>query len=166
MQLNINKKCVAIFGHIILRFLKTYKRRKKVVKYILRKLKKMGVVLMICMMTLCISPVGVLADETTPAATEGVADFLKNGDSNGGIFSGLVDKIKTIGQDIYTLLLVLGVVCLVVCVAILGITQAATKKGTTQHDNKGWAFNIAIGGLFIFGAVTIVGLIGSIAGSI
>ena len=130
-------------------------------------LKKVMVLLMAALLTMSV-PMVVFADETTAGSGggsgSGVADFLEQGDENGGLFAPLVDKVKGLGQDAYQLVLVVGIVCLVLSLAVLGITTALTKRSQTQQDNKGWAVRIAIGGCVLFGTITIVGLIATIAG--
>lgn len=131
-------------------------------------LKRVMVLLTTALLTLSV-PMVAFADEGekgAESATGGVADFLEQGDSNGGIFSPLIEKVKGVGQDAYQLILVVGIVMLVISLAALGITTALTKKSQTQTDNKSWAVNIAIGGCVLFGAITLVGIIANIATSL
>lgn len=125
--------------------------------------KKVVVLLMAALLTMSVPMVAFASEEGT---AEGVADFLGQGDADGGIFSSLIEKVKGVGQDAYQLILVVGIVMLVISFAALGITTALTKKSQTQQDNKGWAVNIAIGGCILFGAITLVGIIANIATSL
>lgn len=126
-------------------------------------LKKVMVLLMTALLTMSVPMVAFASDVPAEEGT-GVADFLEGGSQDGGIFAPLIDKVKGLGQDAYKLMLVVGIVCLVLSIAVLGITTALTKKSQTQQDNKGWAVRIAIGGCALFGTITIVGLIATIAG--
>ena len=129
-----------------------------------KMLKRVMVLLMAALLTMSVPMVAFAGEEE--GATGGVADFLGEGDADGGIFSSLIEKVKGVGQDAYQLILVVGIVCLVISLAALGITTALTKKSQTQQDNKGWAVNIAIGGCVLFGAITLVGIIANIATSL
>ena len=110
-------------------------------------------------------PVSAFASEegTAGEGSTGVADFLKDGSEDGGIFAPLIEKIKGLGQDGYQLIMVVGIVLLVISGAVLGISIASTKNSQKQTENKSWAVSIAIGACVLFGAITLVGLIGNIA---
>lgn len=127
-------------------------------------LKKVMVLLMTALLTMSVPMVAFASDVPAEEEGTGVADFLEGGSQDGGIFAPLVEKVKSLGQDAYQLILVVGIVCLVISLAVLGITTALTKKSQTQQDNKGWAVRIAVGGCVLFGTITIVGLIATIVG--
>lgn len=96
----------------------------------------------------------------------GTVDVLQNGDSKGGIFAELISKVVTVGSDAYTLVTTCCVILLLLCVAVVGISFSATKSGAKREDNKSWVFWMAVGGIFVFGAGTIVELIAAIVQSI
>lgn len=138
---------------------------KSKVKNIKNNLVKFGTGLLMAVMGVAY-PVSAFASEEGTTAGEGstgVADFLKDGDANGGIFAPLIEKIKGLGQDGYQLIMIVGIVLFVISGAILGISIASTKNSQKQTENKSWAVSIAVGACILFGAVTIVGLIGNIA---
>lgn len=96
---------------------------------------------------------------------EDIFDFLKNGKSNGA-FDKITETVKQTGFSFYNLLFVVGVFGLVIFTMILGISFAGTKNANKKSENKSHLPYIAIGGLFVFGAMSIIGLIKSIADKI
>lgn len=109
----------------------------------------------------------VLAGTATVLADDGGdADWMKSGDGSGGVFSGLMDKVKTIGQDAYSLLVVIGVAVMVVCLIIAGINFALTKNGNKKQENMSWVAYIIAAGFLIGAATTIVGIVMKASSSI
>lgn len=128
----------------------------------MKKLKLFGAGLSSVLMSLAVGVVPAFASEEGT----GVADFLDGDDKSGGVFAPLIDKIKSLGQDAYQLLMVIGIIGLVVSILVLAISTALTKKEQARTENKSWAVNIAIGACVLFGALSIVGIFASIGSGI
>lgn len=98
--------------------------------------------------------------------TSSTVNTLKSGDSSGGVFSEFLSKATTVGSDAYTVVTTLCVICLLLCVAFVGISLAITKNSNKREDNKSWLMYAAIGGCIVFGAGTVVEIIAAVAHSI
>lgn len=131
----------------------------------MKKLKLFGAGLSSVLMSLAVGVVPAFATEAVEEGT-GVADFLQDGDKSGGVFSKLIEKVKSLGQDAYQLLMVIGIVGLVASILVLAISTSLTKKEQARTENKSWAVNIAIGACVLFGALSIVGIFASIGSGI
>lgn len=107
------------------------------------------------------APIMALNAVNTMAADVGV-DWVDDGAASGGIFSDIVAKAKSLGKDAYTLVIVIGAAGVVICLAIVGLSFVINKNSQKREDSKNWLVNIAIGGAFIFGAVTFAGIIASV----
>ena len=85
---------------------------------------------------------------------DGAVGKLKNGSADGGTFKDLIGKLTTVGSDLYTL------------AVTIGITIAATKNTGKRDEAKGWIVGIIIGGLLVFGAPTLTIIIAGIVRAI
>ena len=74
--------------------------------------------------------------------------------------------LTTVGSDLYTLAVTIGIIGIMLCLVIIGITIAATKNSTKRDDAKGWIVGIIIGGLLVFGAPTLTIIIAGIVRAI
>lgn len=99
------------------------------------------------------------------SSNKDVFDFLKDGKSNGA-FDKINTTIEETGYSGYNLLMTIGVLGLVFSFIILGINYAFTKNSSKKSENKSQLGNICIAGIFIFGALTLAGLIKSITDKI
>lgn len=88
--------------------------------------------------------------------------FLKEGTDNGA-FSEITSAAKQTGFSFYNLLLVVGIIGVVCSLVVLGISFAFSKNANKKSENKSHLVDICIGALFIFGALTFIGLIKTIA---
>lgn len=92
-------------------------------------------------------------------------DFLTDGTGNGA-FNEITKTLKDTGASAYQLMMVVGAIGLVFSTIALGISIAATKNSSKKSENKSHLPAIAGGGMLVFGAIALVGLIQSIAQSL
>lgn len=97
---------------------------------------------------------------------DGTVKKLSTGSSDGGTFKDLIATITTVGSDMYTLFLTIGVILTLLCIVALGITLGMTKNSGKREESKSWLFGILIACICIFGAPTIVGIIAGIVQAI
>lgn len=91
-------------------------------------------------------------------------DFL-NGDGN-GTFDSVTDTVKQTGASAYKLILVIGIICLVGSIILTGASLSLNKSSQKRDENKTHLLYIGAGGILIFGSLTIVALIKTIAASL
>lgn len=89
-------------------------------------------------------------------------DFLTDGTGNGA-FSGVTETVKETGASAYSLMMVVGAIGLVFSLITLGISFAATKNSTKRSENKSHLPYIALGAVIVFGAISLLGLIQTVA---
>lgn len=114
-----------------------------------------------------LSAVSVATAVMLPAGTAKAADdysFLTNTDN--GTFQGLTDTAKATGGSLYKLLMVIGVIGLAASLIFCGFRIAISKSGQKRDENKGNLVWICIGGIIIFGSMTIIGLIKTFAANL
>lgn len=92
-------------------------------------------------------------------------DFLKKG-SGSGAFDNLTKSAEETGASFYNFLLVIGVIGLVISTVALGISIAFSKNSSKKQENKSHLPAIAGGAVLVFGAISILGLIKTIADGI
>lgn len=110
-------------------------------------------------------PVTVLAGGTKGKGRE--ADdfnFLKEGDGNGA-FDGLTQTVKDTGRSGMNLMTAIGIVGIVFAIICAGLTLML-KKGGKREEGKESLEYIAIGGIFVFGAIGIGAMIAGVGSSI
>ena len=88
-------------------------------------------------------------------------DFL-NGDGN-GTFDSLTETAQQTGASLYKLVTVIGMIGLVLSIVGTGLSFAMNKSSQKRDDNKTHLLWIFIGGILIFGGMTVLGLIKTIA---
>ena len=59
---------------------------------------------------------------------DGAVGKLKNGSADGGTFKDLIGKLTTVGSDLYTLAVTIGIIGIMLWLVIIGITIAGTKN--------------------------------------
>lgn len=101
------------------------------------------------------APVTVLADDF---------NFLKEGDGNGA-FDGLTQTVKDTGRSGMNLMTAIGIVGIVFAIMCAGLTLML-KKGGKREEGKESLEYIAIGGIFVFGAIGIGAMIAGVGSSI
>lgn len=104
--------------------------------------------------------VSAFADTPTP-----ILDYITNNKGN-GTFDSLTQTTLDTGASFYNFLLAAGIVGLLLSTIVIGIGIALTHNSSKKGEKKSVLINIAIGGLIIFGAVALVGLVQTIAGKI
>lgn len=100
-------------------------------------------------------PVTVLADDF---------NFLKEGKGNGA-FDGLTQTVKDTGRSGMNLMIAIGIVGIVFAIICAGLTLML-KKGGKREEGKESLEYIAIGGIFVFGAIGIGAMIAGVGSSI
>lgn len=108
-------------------------------------------------------PVTVLADNTKGKGADDF-NFLKEGDGNGA-FDGLTKTVKDTGRSGMNLMTAIGIVGIVFAIICAGLTLML-KKGGKREEGKESLEYIAIGGIFVFGAVGIGAMIAGVGSSI
>lgn len=93
---------------------------------------------------------------------DSTVNTLRNGSSDGGSFKNFLTKLTTVGSDIYTVAVTLGIIVTLLCVAYVGITFISTKNANKREESKGWLFSMCVGGIFLFGAPTLTVIIAGI----
>lgn len=115
-------------------------------------------------------PVTVLASGTKGKGSDtkgkGADDFnfLKEGDGNGA-FDGLTQTVKDTGRSGMNLMTAIGIVGIVFAIICAGLTLML-KKGGKREEGKESLEYIAIGGIFVFGAIGIGAMIAGVGSSI
>ena len=103
--------------------------------------------------TMSLSTVPVLADDD-----KFNTDWLKGGKKDGGIFSELLDKIKSNVKDVSTLVMWIGIVVLVIALVFAIILYGISNYSEKKYKYKKWIDGILIGIIFIGVAMTVIGL--------
>ena len=88
------------------------------------------------------------------------------GGEGNGAFSKLEQQVKETGNSAYRLFLAIGVVGLVLSIVICGLSIVVAGGGSKRSEKLGWLLWIGIGGIVIFGAMSIVSVLQSIGGNI
>lgn len=83
---------------------------------------------------------------------------IKAGDAGGGSLSEVVNGVKTVGRDIYTLFMWVGdfgcIIFLIIAALAFGISGQSNKR----QEAKSWIGSTIIVAVIIFAAVFIIGL--------
>ena len=126
----------------------------------MKKIKRFLTMLFMTLTTMSLSTVPVLATDAAPEGGDKFStDWLKGGDSNGGVFSDLLDKVKSIGKDAYTLVMWIGITVLVIALVVAGILYGISKESGKKSENKDWIVGILIGAIIVGAAMTVIGLV-------
>jgi len=70
---------------------------------------------------------------------------------------GVVNTVKKEGAGVYSLLMVIGIIGVICSLIVVGMSMAWNKNANKRDENKSQLVYIAIGSLFVFGAVSIAG---------
>lgn len=108
-------------------------------------------------------PVTVLAGGTKGKGADDF-NFLKEGEGNGA-FDGLTQTVKDTGRSGMNLMTAIGIVGIVFAIICAGLTLML-KKGGKREEGKESLEYIAIGGIFVFGAIGIGAMIAGVGSSI
>ena len=103
--------------------------------------------------TMTLSTVPVLADDD-----KFNTDWLKGGNKDGGIFSELLDKFKSIGKDgkdVLTLIMWIGIMVIVIVIILYSISNYSEKK----YKYKKWIKRILIGICIISLVMALIGIV-------
>lgn len=82
---------------------------------------------------------------------------------DGGAFRDITETVKKTGASAYNLMLVIGIIGLVLSTVVLGVSFSMTKNATKKSENKSHLPSIALGAILIFGAISLIGLVQTIA---
>lgn len=116
----------------------------------------------ICFVSL---PMTVYANEDTEESGTSYDISWLGGEGNGA-FSELEQEIKDTGNSAYRMTLAVGVVGLLIALVICGLAIACSGAGNRKSEKLTWLLWIGIGGVVIFGAVSLVGVFQSIGTNI
>lgn len=113
---------------------------------------------------------GLMAFSVTAYAAEtagsGDYDISWLGGEGNGAFSKLEEQVKETGNSAYRLFLAIGVVGLVLSIVICGLSIVVAGGGSKRSEKLGWLLWIGIGGIVIFGAMSIVSVLQGIGTNI
>ena len=135
---------------------------------------KMKMIMASLCMVLCLqmafSPMTVFASgEAAGNAANGNSnqyDISWLGGEGNGAFESLEKQVQETGNSAYRLFLAIGVVGLVLSIVICGLSIVVSGGGNKRSEKLGWLLWIGIGGVVIFGAMSIVSVLQSIGGNI
>lgn len=125
---------------------------------------------MLCMVlslgiTLC--PADVYANGSTEeSGTSSDYDISWLGGEGNGAFAKLEKQVQDTGNSAYRLFLAIGVVGLVLSIVLCGLSIAVSGGGNKRSEKLSWLLWIGIGGIVIFGAMSIVSVLQNIGGNI
>jgi len=91
----------------------------------------------------------------TLVAKAGEFDWITQ--SSGSSLDGVVNTVKKEGAGVYSLLMVIGIIGVICSLIVVGMSMAWNKNANKRDENKSQLVYIAIGSLFVFGAVSIAG---------
>ena len=111
------------------------------------------------------APVSVHASGSTES-TGNEYDISWLGEEGNGAFSRLEEQVKDTGNSAYRLFLAIGAVGLVLSIVICGLSIVVSGGGNRRSEKIGWLLWIGVGGIVIFGAMSIVSILQSIGGNI
>lgn len=135
--------------------------------------KSIVLTLKIMVLTICLvissgvfsNPMAVLAAENEES-TNSQYDISWLGEEGNGAFSKLEEQVKDTGNSAYRLFLAIGVVGLVLSIVICGLSIVVSGGGSKRSEKIGWLLWIGVGGIVIFGAMSLVSVLQSIGGNI
>ena len=127
------------------------------------RLLALGLCMVFCMGIMA-SPVTAYASEAAGSGSDYDISWL--GGEGNGAFSKLEEQVKETGNSAYRLFLAIGVVGLVLSIVICGLSSVVAGGGSKRSEKLGWLLWIGIGGIVIFGAMSIVSVLQSIGGNI
>lgn len=139
----------------------------KNVSIVMTRLKGMiaGICVVLCL-GLMISPLTVHASEDTGSSNTAEYDISWLGGKGNGAFDKLEKQVQETGNSAYRLFLAIGVVGLVLSIVVCGLSIVTSGGGSKRSEKLGWLLWIGIGGVVIFGAMSIVSVLQSIGGNI
>ncbi len=85
---------------------------------------------------------------------------------NNRTFDDLTDTVKATGGSLYTLLMAVGVIGLLASLIICGMLIAIGSNANKRSEHLAHLVYIMLGGVVIFGAMAIIGLMQSIGGNL
>lgn len=135
-----------------------------------KTMSKMRMVMVALCMTLCVTfvsaPLTVFASEGNEAAGGNGYDISWLGGEGNGAFERLEKQVQETGNSAYRLFLAIGVVGLVLSIVLCGLSIVVSGGGNKRSEKLGWLLWIGIGGVVIFGAMSIVSVLQNIGGNI
>lgn len=81
-------------------------------------------------------------------------------------FDELTDTVKETGNSMYKLFMAIGVVGLLISLIICGLLIAVSTNANKRSEHISHLIMICVGGILIFGAISIVGLLKTIGANI
>ena len=109
------------------------------------------------------SPLTVFAAESESGSATYDYNWIGNGGNN--TFDDLTTTVQQTGASFYKLLMAVGVIGLIAVIIVCGIKLAAAGSGKRADaiEQLIWVF---IGGIIVFGAVSIIGFMGAIGANL
>lgn len=85
---------------------------------------------------------------------------------NNNTFDDLTETVKATGGSLYTLLMSIGVIGLLASLIICGVLIAIGSNANKRSEHLAHLVFIMLGGVVIFGAMAMIGLMQSIGGNL
>lgn len=83
-----------------------------------------------------------------------------------GTFTELQSTIEGTGASFYRLVMTIGVIGLVISLIFCGITLAVNKNASKREEGKSQLIWIALGGVVVFGSMSILGILKTVGGNL
>jgi hypothetical protein len=99
-------------------------------------------------------------------AKEGDYDFSWIETSDNAAFDDLTQTVKETGGSAYKLVMAIGVVGVLLSIVISGLCIALGRNANKRSENITTLLYVGIGGIVIFGAMAILGILQSIGGNL
>ena len=78
------------------------------------------------------------------------------GAEGNGAFDEMESTVQETGNSAYKLFMAIAVVCLVICLIIVGISIAFGGSGQGRANSLKWLLWVCIGGVVVFGALSFI----------
>lgn len=128
---------------------------------------KRGFIRRFLIITACVLSIALMPGTSLSVHAEGEAydlDWL--GQDGNDTFDELTTTVKDTGNSMYKLVMAVGVVGVLLSVIICGLLIAVGTNANKRSEHIGHLVMIMVGGILIFGAVSIIGMLQTIGGNI
>lgn len=115
-------------------------------------------------LSLALMPGTVIYAQEAGGGEEYNLDWL--GGTGNNTFDELTNTVQETGNSMYKLVMAVGVVGVLLAVVICGLLIAVGTNANKRSEHIGHLVMIMVGGILIFGAVAIVGMLQTIGGNI
>lgn len=120
--------------------------------------------IMVCVLSIVLMPGTSLCVQAEGAGDVYDLDWL--GGAGNDTFDELTTTVKETGNSMYKLVMAVGVVGVLLSVIICGLLIAVGTNANKRSEHIGHLVMIMVGGILIFGAVSIIGMLQTIGGNI